>query len=94
MNPSGRVLNVGAVSTNGGFRLTRDGDVVELTPLPNSPSFTANIRWQDLPWKSREPKEVEAIDESGKVLRQTPLEKRGGEIHLTTEPDVFAYRLR
>jgi hypothetical protein len=45
MNPSGRVLTFGAVSTNGAFRLSRAGDTLELTPLPNSPSFTVTIRW-------------------------------------------------
>ena len=40
MNPAGRVLTFGAVSTNGGFRLTHARDSLELTPLPNSPSFT------------------------------------------------------
>ena len=94
MNPGGRVLAFGAVSTNGGFRLTRAGDFLELTPLPNSASFTVNIRWRDLPWKLREPKEAEAVDESGRVLRRTPLEKSAGGIRFTTEPDVFSYRFR
>lgn len=92
MNPEARVITFGAVGTNGGFRLSHAGDAVELTPLPNSPSFTVNIRWQDLPWKVREPKEAAALDENGAVLRRVPLQKSGTEIQLVTDPEVFAYR--
>ncbi len=92
MNPDGRVLTFGALSTNGGFRLSRTAGGIQLTPLPDSPAFTVNIRWQDLPWKVREPKEAEALDENGTVLRRIALEKSGSEIHLTTDPEVFAYR--
>jgi hypothetical protein len=67
---------------------------LELTPLPNSPSFTVDIQWHNLPWRIRDPKEVEEVDESGQVLRRVPLEMSGGEIHLTTASEPFAYRIR
>ena len=51
MNPEGRVVTFGALSTNGGFRLIHSGGGLELMPLPSSPSFTASLRWRDLPWK-------------------------------------------
>ena len=94
MNPEGRVVTFEAVSTNGGFRLVHAGETLELTPLPSSPAFTARIRWQKLPWKLKEPEEAEAVDKDGRVLRRVPLKTIKGEIELTCEPNLFAYRLR
>lgn len=94
MNPENRMVTFGAVSTNGGFRLARAGQVLELTPLPFSPAFTVRIRWADLPWKLREAKEAEAVGEDGQVLRRVPIRKSGDEVELTCEPDVFQYRLQ
>ena len=93
MNPDGRVVAFGAVSTNGGVRLTRTGNALELMPLPQSPSFTVRIRWQQLPWRLAQPKELTAVDQEGRVLRRQAIKLTAGEIQLTCEPDVFAYRL-
>ena len=94
MNPESKAVTFGAVSTNGALRIVRAGETIELTALPFSPAFAVRLRWQDLPWKLNQPKEAEALDEDGRVLRRTPLEAGGGEIRLTCEPDVFRYRLR
>ncbi len=94
MNPENRVVNLGAVATNGGFRLVRAGGALELTPLPAGAAFTARIRWQALPWKVQQPKDAEALDQDGRVIKRVPLTISGGEIQLTCEPDVFAYRFR
>jgi hypothetical protein len=88
------VVTIGSISTNGGFRLVRTGELLELTPLPSSPAFTARIRWQALPWKLKEPKEAEVVDQDGRVLRRVPVKMSAGELQLTCEPDAFAYRLR
>ena len=93
MNPDHRVVAFGALSTNGGFRLARGVGGLELTPLPFSPSFTVSIRWRDLPWKFAGPKEMEAVDEDGRVLRRAPVRMTGGEVRIDTEPDVFSYRI-
>jgi hypothetical protein len=94
MNPENRVVNFGAVKTNGGFRLARAGGAVELTPLPLSPAFTVRIRWRELPWKTAEPTQAEALREDGSVLRRIPVANNRGEFELNCEPDVFSYRLR
>jgi hypothetical protein len=94
MNPDGRVVNFGVLSTNGGFRLIHAGGALELVPLPSSPSFQANIRWRDLTWKLDGPKEMEALDRGGRVLRRLPLKMTNGEILITSELEVFSYRLR
>ena len=93
MNPEGRVVTFGALSTNGGFRLIHSGGGVELIPLPSSPSFTASVRWRDLPWKLALPREIETVDKDGRVLRNVPVNIVNGEVLLTSEPDVFSYRL-
>jgi hypothetical protein len=94
MNPEGRVVDFGAVSTNGGVRLTRAGDALEITPLPASPAFALRIRWRRLPWKLAEPSRVEVMDSGGRMLGSAPAKAAAGEIHLICEPGVFAYRLR
>lgn len=94
MNPEGKPVSFNAVTSNGGFRLAREGDAVTLTPLPASIRFEARLRWKELPWKSAEPIQAEALDENGTVIGKVKLEKSAGELVLTCEPDVFAYRLR
>jgi hypothetical protein len=94
MNPAGKPMAFGAVTTNGGFRLMRAREALEVTPLPNSPAFTARLRWKELPWQLAEPKEAEALNESGQVIRRVALAKEGAEIVLACEPGVFSYRLR
>jgi hypothetical protein len=94
MNPENRVVNFGALATNGGFKLTRVADAIELTPLPLSPAFTVRIRWLGLPWRLAEPKEAEAVREDGSILRRVTIKKSQGEIEFACEPDVFFYRLR
>ena len=94
MNPAGKTVLFGAVTSNGGFRLASDGDAITLTPLPGSVQFEARLRWNKLPWKLTEPKEAEALNENGEVINKVRLQKSGGELVLTCEPDVFAYRLK
>jgi hypothetical protein len=93
MNPDGRVVSFGAISTNGGFRLVHSRGGLELTPLPNGPSLTVSLRWKDLPWKMAAPREIEAVDEDGRVLRRMPVTMSGREVRITSEPDVFCYRI-
>jgi hypothetical protein len=37
---------------------------------------------------------MEALDRGGRVLRRLPLKMTNGEILITSEPEVFSYRLR
>jgi hypothetical protein len=84
----------GRSATAGAFRLTREGEALILTPLPESARFTARFRWNSLPWKLREPREAEVIDEAGKVLRRVPVHGEKGTVTLDCDPLVSAYRLR
>jgi hypothetical protein len=94
MNPGGRLISFGAVSTNGGVRLMREGNALMVTPLPESPHFVMSIDWASLPWKLPGVQNVEAIDEDNRVLWSVPVSKQGDQILLTCEPNVFAYRLQ
>jgi hypothetical protein len=91
---SGQPVSVGAVATDGGFRLDRDGDAVRLTPLPDSERFQARLRWNALPWRAPAPRYAEAVDENGVILRRAEVRMEGEDIVLTCEPGVFAYRFR
>jgi hypothetical protein len=94
MNPEGRTVTFGSLSTNGGFRLIHAGGGLELMPLPSSPSFTASLRWRDLPWKLALPGKIEAMDKDGGVLRSVPVKITNGEVLITAEPDTFSFRIR
>lgn len=74
-----------------GFRLTRDG---MLTPLPESGTLTARIDLVTLPWPTNPPREAEALDENGNILRRLPLKFQDGSTVLECDPAAFAYRLR
>lgn len=94
MNPQGLDIDFGAVITNAGLRLVRDGDQLRVIPLPNSLPFELRLRWRQLPWRLTEPSVAQALDEEGRVIREVPVRIAGGELHLSCEPGVFGYRLR
>jgi len=94
MNPEKKPVAFGALTTNGGFRLTREGDTVTVTALPSSSAFQVRLAWKDLPWKLSQPQRAEALDESGQVIRSVPLEEAGGEVILNYDRQVFGYRLQ
>jgi hypothetical protein len=95
MNPEGKPIGFGPVTTSGGCRLSREGGQLLVTPLPESPvpTFSVSIRWSELPWKLPTPAKVEAIDEEGKILSTKPVERSGDAITVMCEPSVFQYRL-
>jgi len=94
MNPAGEVISFGAISTNGAARLTREGERLVVTPLPDGPYFVLSIDWADLPWTMVEPNRLEAVDEDDRVLWSVPVSIQDGQIEFTCEPGVFAYRFR
>jgi hypothetical protein len=79
---------------DGAVRVTRVGDAVQVTPLPDSPRFTARLDWSALPWKLGEPSEAEALDERETVIRRLPVRREGGRVVVECERGVFAYRLK
>ncbi|MBZ5582788.1 MAG: hypothetical protein LAQ30_11415 [Acidobacteriia bacterium] len=93
MNQGNREVGFGAVSTNGGLRLVRSGESLEITPLPDSPAFALTIRWAELPWKLAVPKTVEIMDGDGHVLRTLPAMGNAGQLRLNSEAGAFSYRI-
>jgi hypothetical protein len=93
MNPQGKTMSFGSVSTNGAVRLTRQDGKLLVTPLPDSPYFALSIDWKALPWNMVEPKRLEALDEDDRILWSTPVSLSSGRVQFTCEPGIFAYRL-
>ncbi|TWT79973.1 hypothetical protein CA13_13850 [Planctomycetes bacterium CA13] len=79
------------VVTPGSCRITRDGDTVVLTPLPNENAKRTSwkVHWDALPWSLPTPNRVIAIRESGEVLWKRPLDQKNNFQH---DPEAFAYR--
>jgi hypothetical protein len=62
--------------------------------LPESGTFTARIECKRLPWPANPPREAEALDENGNILRRLALKLQDGSTVLECDPAAFAYRLR
>lgn len=95
MNPEARPIAFDAVTTPGACRLTRDGDRLIVTALPQAGStkVALEIHWSNLPWKLPEPGQVEAIAEDGAVMGVKPVEGKAESLRLTYDPAVFQYRI-
>ena len=85
----------GPLATEGGCRLTPDGDTLQVTLLPqsNGPAFKIAVRWPRLPWNLPEPTHVQRIDEQGQVLSTKAVERDGDTVTLVCDPEAFQYRL-
>ena len=70
LNPEGVPIPFDAVTSDGACRLTCDGQVVQLTPLPDSPGCTVRLSWKELPWELPTPRQLEAISEDGETIER------------------------
>jgi len=77
-----------------GYRLTKAADGLLCTPLPDSKQFTVHIRWNELPWKLKEPHVAQTLDEAGKILSSQPVKVASGIAALDCGPAAFAYVLK
>lgn len=93
VNPcQGVAVSVGGVSTNGGLRITPEGNKLRIVPLPDaSVPVEVSFDRSALPWKLPPPVTVETLDENGQSTASTPVP--GGETALVLQPGVFGYRL-
>jgi hypothetical protein len=94
-NPEARPVDFGPIETAGACRLTRQGDALVITPLPDerAPGFTATLRWDQLPWKLPRPARVESLSETGESLGRSRLEFDGDAVAVECSPRAFAHRL-
>lgn len=93
LNPSGKPVDFGAVTTTGACRIARDTTGLTVRPLPDSPEFTVQIDWARLPWALPTPARVQAIGLDGHELDSEAVRMGGGAVVLTCKPDVYEYRL-
>ncbi len=94
-NPKAKPVDFGPVVTCGAVRITRDGNAVLVTPLPEGDKpCRVVIRWDKLRWKAPLPAEVEVLDEQGKVTARQPVRLDNEQVQLDCDPGVFSYRLR
>ena len=95
-NPDSRPIDFGPVTTEGGCRLSREGDSLVITPLPadrGAEEFTVRLRWSDLPWQLPQPTQVEAVAEDGIVQETLPIARDGKTAVVRCRPGTFAYKL-
>jgi len=73
------------------YRLTRDGQATVLTPLPESEAGLLRLpKGLSMPGS---PRQAQALDIDGHVLKSVPVTREDGEPVLRHERGVFAYRL-
>lgn len=94
VNGRGTMTDFGAVETAGAIRLTRDGEDLVVTALPDGGEFPVRLRWDRLPWNLPAPRRAESLDESGHVTSTENLESNDGIVVLNYRPRVFEYHLR
>jgi hypothetical protein len=93
--PGAEATDFGAVLTDGGCRLSREGAAVVVTPLPaeGGARFEARLRWSELPWQLPEPTHLERLDEDGRVLGREPLRREGRLLLVACDEKTFCCRL-
>ena len=91
-NPDAKAVDFGYVVTPSACRLTREGQSLILTPLPDEPATGTSweLRWDQLPWQLPRPTRLVTIAEDGSVLEEKPV---GDRILIQHTPGAFAYRL-
>ncbi len=94
-NPQAKPIDFGGITTATGVRLSRDGNRLLLTPLPNTgkDEFTVRLTPAVLRWQLPQPRHVEMLGEDGEVIRRVPVQRQGDTILIEVEPATFAYRL-
>jgi hypothetical protein len=94
-NAEGKPVDFGPVTTAGGCRLSRDGQVLLLTPLPSTDGqqFIVRLRPGGLPWRLPELTHVETVAEDGTRSARRPVDREGDAVLIRCGPGVFAYRL-
>jgi len=88
MNPEGKAIAFGPVTTDGACKVDFAGGAITVTPLPGSPEFTVVLEVQ-----AQRSYHARALAEDGALLATAQLRKEGNALALTCEPGVFSYRL-
>jgi len=94
LNVEGKVLDFGAVATNGAFRLRHRGNEWELVPLPNSSAFKVELHLDRLSAPERKVRSIIAVDKDGKAAPETAFQQDGQTVRFSTDGKAFAYRIQ
>ena len=81
----------GQITTDGGFRLTRDGARTRVTLLPDSKPFKITLQRKGMPWPLPDSPNLKATDEAGKPIKAPLVDASPDTISWTTDSGVFAY---
>jgi hypothetical protein len=95
LNTAGKLVDFGPVATTGAFRLrAAPGTDWELTPLPGSDSFQAELRLDRLGVPAAKVRQVLAQDPDGHALDPVVLERDGPVVRWKTDHRAFRYLIR
>jgi hypothetical protein len=94
VNSAGKIVDFGAVATNGAFRLRHGGGEMELTPLPLSPPFQATLRLDRLGAGGRKVERVVTLGNDGKPCGEQSFRQDGDALQLAHDGKAFAYRVQ
>jgi len=94
-NREGKVVDFGAVATNGAFRLVLTDGTLVLTPLPEQPPAQVRLDLSRL-FDGRAPQRISrviALDDEQRPVGEVASEQDGPVVTFETDAESFAYRL-
>lgn len=93
LNLGNMVVDFGVAATNGAFQLRCDKDDIELTPLPSSSAFDAELRLDRLGFSGRRVVQMSTIDSDGEIAARVPVKQEGETLRLHLDAQALRYRL-
>lgn len=94
LNVAGKIVDFGAVKTNGAFRLQHSDARWTLMPLPFSAAFQTTLQLDRLNARGKRVVGIDALNEDQKVVGAVPFTQNGEAVRFTTSDNTFALRLR
>jgi len=94
LNPAGKLVDFGPVTTNGAFRLLYGGATNwQLIPLPGSLSFKVELRLNQLNASGKKIEAVTAVEAGGNSIDQVNFKQQADSVSFDTASKVFAYKI-
>jgi hypothetical protein len=93
LNNTRKIVDFGPAQTNGAFRLQHSGNLWQLTPLPDSESFSVKLQLAKLGATGRKVLSVVPVLQNGTAAEKISFTQNGAVLSFQTAPDVFAYRI-
>ncbi len=92
-NPQNKPVEFAGVRTDGGCRLTKDGEGLLITPLPKSVAFTVSIDPQAIPFGLSAPNTLESLADDGSFNETVLTTREVGRAAVRIEAGAFRNRL-